>query len=52
MAEASPLPVPAITNWIWGPERRGFGGYSGTCTVGPFTFTVNVKQRFGEGWEL
>lgn len=52
MAEASPLRTPAPADWMWGPERKGFGGYAGTCTVGPFTFTVGVRQRFDNGWEL
>lgn len=52
MAEANPLPAPAPTGWIWGPERKGFGGYCGTCTIGPFTFTISVRQRFDNGWEL
>jgi hypothetical protein len=52
MAEVGPTPVPAAGDWMWGPERTGFGGYAGTCVIGPFTFAVTAKRRFGEGWEL
>jgi hypothetical protein len=52
MAEAAAVPTPAAAEWTWGPERAGFGGYAGTCAIGPFTVTVSVKQRFGDGWEL
>lgn len=50
----SPLPAPASEDWRWAPERGGFGSYAGTCTVGPFTFTVSAKEQFGShsGWEL
>ena len=54
MPETTPLPTPADGDWSWAPERAGFGGYAGTCTIGPFTFTVTAKQRFAAsaGWEL
>jgi hypothetical protein len=54
MAETGLLPMPAAGYWMWAPERGGFGGYAGTCTVGPFTFTVSASQRFGANasWEL
>lgn len=51
-SDASSALIPAPADWSWGPEQRGFGGYAGRCTVGPFTFTVSAKPRFQEGWEL
>jgi hypothetical protein len=51
-SDAIPALIPAPSDWTWGPEQRGFGGYAGRCTVGPFTFTVSAKPRFQEGWEL
>lgn len=54
MFETSPLAAPVAHDWTWAPERGGFGGYAGTCVIGPFTFTVSAKQQFGAsaGWEL
>lgn len=51
-SDASPVLIPPSADWTWGVEQRGFGGYAGRCTVGPFTFTVSAKPRFQEGWEL
>ncbi|MET9263700.1 hypothetical protein [Amycolatopsis sp. NPDC004079] len=46
------VPVPGPQHWTWGPSRRGFGGYGGTCTHGPTRFAVTANQRHDDRWEL
>jgi hypothetical protein len=52
MTDASAVPVPNPQRWTWGPSRKGFGGYGGTCTHGPMTFVVTANQRHDNAWEL
>lgn len=52
MTDDLAVPVPGPQHWTWGPSRRGFGGYGGTCTHGPATFAVTASQRHDDRWEL
>lgn len=52
MTEAGPLRTPSAGQWTWGPERLGFGGYAGTCAIGPFEVKVSAKERHDDRWEL
>ena len=52
MADNRAVPVPKQADWAWAPDRKTFGGYSGTCVVGPFAFTVTVSKQTRSGWDL
>lgn len=48
----SDVMVPDVDRWEWGPARLGLAGYQGTCSVGPFVFTVTAERQYNESWSL